>query len=919
MKKLLFLFIVIASIAKQAQAQIINTIAGTGVGGYTGDGGQATNAKLYYPTGVVIDAVGNLYIADYNNQCIRKVTASGVITTVAGTGTLGYGGDGGAATAAKLNYPFGVAVDAAGNLYIADYSNQRIRKVTTSGVISTYVGNGTQGVLGDGGAATAAELTNPYGVAFDAIGNLYIADASNRIRKVTTTGIINTIAGNGTAGYSGDGGVATAAELNFPDGVAIDAIGNVYIADYSNQRIRKVTSAGIISTVAGTGTAGYAGDGAIATAAELYWPNGVATDATGNLYIADYNNNRIRMVNTLGIISTIAGNGIPGHTGDGGQATAAEIQGPAGVAIDAVGNLYIGDQSNNKVRKIALVLSITANPASICFGGTTTLTASGATTYSWSPATSLSATTGSMVTASPTVTTTYTVMGTTGASTVSTAVTVSVNPLPSYTLAANIYTICDGGSVTFTVSGASTYTWVPASSLTGANTANPTASPTTTTIYSVTGTNSFGCTNATAATVTVNVVPPPNLILSSNSYTICNGSSQGLFVSGASTYTWTPASSLTGANTANPTASPTTTTIYTVSGTASGCAPSAPVIVTVVVNPLPTVSIFLGGSNPMCLGSLDSLTASHMLPGTTYSWMPANSYTVNPTYPYQVAISPTINTTYTVIANYSGCVSSPAVLTVAVKTSPVSTGSITGTSPVCLDNTIGGGIPPYIGGLTYNWNITAGGVILSGQGTTSVTVNVPTSGTYTLSVISSNACGISAPATFPIIVNPLPTVTCSATPDTILVGSSSILNASGATTYSWAPAATLSAVTGNSVVATPIVATCYTVLATDGNGCEATCNICVHVNNSTGISKLVGSNDITIYPNPAKDVLNVEYLMVNANSTLVMTDMLGNTIKQVPFHTQHLTFNISDLGEGVYNISIISNEGIINKRIVIVK
>jgi trimeric autotransporter adhesin len=219
---------------------------------------------------------------------------------VAGTGSYGYSGDGGIATSAKLSYPGGVAIDASGNIYIVDTGNSRIRMVTKStGIISTVAGTGSYGYRGDGGIATSASLNFPRGVAIDASGNLYIADTdNNRIRMVTkSTGIISTVAGTGSSGYSGDGGLATSAALNYPRGVAIDASANIYIADFYNYRIRMVTkSTGIISTVAGTGSSGYSGDGGLATSAALNYPYGVAIDASGNIYIADTHNHRIRML-----------------------------------------------------------------------------------------------------------------------------------------------------------------------------------------------------------------------------------------------------------------------------------------------------------------------------------------------------------------------------------------------------------------------------------------------------------------------------------------------------------------------------------------------------------------------------------------------------------------------------------------------
>jgi trimeric autotransporter adhesin len=337
---------------------LIITIAGTGVIGYNGDGIPANSAELNYLAGVAVDMSGNVYIADEVNDRIRKITVStGIISTVAGNSTEGYNGDGIAATDAELHTPTGVALDGSGNIYFVDNNNNRVRKVTLSnGLISTIAGNGTPGFNGDGIPATNAEVYSPIAVAIDQSGNVYIADTYNqKIRKVTaSTGIISTVAGNGTVGYNGDGIAATGAELNYPYGIALDGPGNLYIGDYDNNRVRKVdVSTGIISTIAGTGTGGYNSDGIAATAAKLYLPSGVVLDASGNVYIGDYYNHRIRMVNvSTGLISTIAGNGQGGYSGDGLPATSAELQYPWGVALDNEGNVYIADHWNHRVRKV---------------------------------------------------------------------------------------------------------------------------------------------------------------------------------------------------------------------------------------------------------------------------------------------------------------------------------------------------------------------------------------------------------------------------------------------------------------------------------------------------------------------------------------------------------------------------------------
>jgi uncharacterized protein (TIGR03437 family) len=332
---------------------VIGTVAGNGAPGFSGDNGPATAAQLQLPTGVAVDSAGSLYIADYYNNRIRRVS-SGTISTVAGKGIAGFSGDTGPATQALLNNPLTIAVDYAENIYLSDYGNNRIRKIA-AGVITTVAGNGASGYSGDGGSAISAQLHLPAGVALDAAGNLYIADAHNNVIRKVSGGLISTLAGNGTAGFSGDSGPAASAQLNQPTGVALDGTGSVYIADSANNRVRKV-SAGVITTLAGNGTAGFAGDSGPAASAQLNQPAGVALDSSGNLYIADTANNRIRKI-TGSTITTVAGTGAPGSagafSGDAGAAVSAHLNAPASVALDAAGNLYIADSGNNRIRKVS--------------------------------------------------------------------------------------------------------------------------------------------------------------------------------------------------------------------------------------------------------------------------------------------------------------------------------------------------------------------------------------------------------------------------------------------------------------------------------------------------------------------------------------------------------------------------------------
>jgi hypothetical protein len=403
-------------VRKVDTAKTITTIAGVaGHCGYLGDGGKGTVANLYYPSGVAVDSFGNMYIGDNNNCRVRKlVLANNNISTYAGNGSCGYSGDGGAATSAMLYTPTGVAVDSAGNLFIADSSNVVIREVTKSnGKISTVAGNHTAGFTGDGGPATSAEINQVFGLGVNGAGTqVTIADYYNqRIRQFTVGGNINTVAGTGTAGFSGDGGAATSAQINSPVGIAVGS-GTIYVADNNNMRIRSFTVGGNINTVAGNGsptvetllngvapsgvvlqfpygifedgssnvyvtesnsymvrelvhssnlvnffagngTYGYLGDGGAAVSAEITQPHGVAKDSNGNVYIADEQNCVIRMVNNAGVISTFAG--IPQHCGfigDGGPATSAELWNPWGVFVDSSNSVYIADYSNFVIRKV---------------------------------------------------------------------------------------------------------------------------------------------------------------------------------------------------------------------------------------------------------------------------------------------------------------------------------------------------------------------------------------------------------------------------------------------------------------------------------------------------------------------------------------------------------------------------------------
>jgi trimeric autotransporter adhesin len=361
-----------------AQAQVMVTLAGNGSAGFAGDGGLSTAATLNAPYGVALDDTGNLYICDVGNHRIRKVRPAygGNITTIAGYGTVGYSGDGGPAIYARFNGMNDMAIDHNGNIYIADGGNNRIRKINRGDTITTVAGTGIGGYNGDGIQATDAQLNVPRQVAVDDTGNVYVADEhNNRIRKIDTAGIITTIAGTGTPGYSPDGSAADTSKLSNLQLIKIDSKNNIFFAD--NLRIRRIDAlTGIMTTVAGNGTGGFSGDGGPATAAQIN-SSAIAIDTSGNLYMAEGGPDRIRKVNTSGVISTIAGNGTGGYAGDGGDPLEAKLLFPQGVAVNNAGDIFIGDVGNNRVRMVTtqldgvglppksdpLVITIFPNPA----------------------------------------------------------------------------------------------------------------------------------------------------------------------------------------------------------------------------------------------------------------------------------------------------------------------------------------------------------------------------------------------------------------------------------------------------------------------------------------------------------------------------------------------------------------------------
>ncbi len=552
---------------------------------------------------------------------------------------------------------------------------------------------------------------------------------------------------------------------------------------------------------------------------------------------------------------------------------------PGATSYTVTGTSAVGC-TNTAVSTVTVVakptLTLTPSPATICAGASSTLTASGGSTYTWTaPAGGgLSAATGVSVTATPTVpsgTLTYTLTGTAASSCTNTTTgSLVVNPLPSYTLTGNAYTMCNGGSTTFTVNAGTgaTYTWTPSATLTNPNTANPTASPTTSTIYSVVATNTLGCTNGVAATVTLNVNPAPTLTLTANSFTVCNGTSQTFTVAGASSYTWTPAATLTGPFTANPIANASTTTIYTVGGTASGCAPSPPLTLTLTVNPLPTYSL-AANSYTICNGASQTFSVSGT--SSSYTWTPAatlsGANTASPT------ANPTTTTVYSVIGTNSlSCVNpTAATVTLTVNQLPTLTVTPAPTGTVCSasDATL-----TASGASTYTWSSgpTTSTVSLSGvnSGTTTVT--------NTISVVGTDAVNCTNSTTYTLTVSPTPTITLTSSTYTICSGSSTSFSVNTAAgSYSWAAPGGGNIIGGGATATPTVTATnATTVAATQVYTVTATLGAC------TSVAQTV---TLTVNPLPIIAIVPTSTAICSDGGSSTLTATGGNTYIWTPAGT----------------------------------
>jgi len=841
------------SILGSTSSDFIYTIAGTGIAGYGGDGGPATAAQFSYPTGVVVDRTGNYYVVDHSNNVIRKVSTSGIISTIAGNGIVGFSGDGGQATAAELNGPVGIAIDSSGNLYVADTYNERVRKISTSGIISTVIGNGVAGYSGDGGPATLAKIYEPsWGIAIDGGGNIYLSDGYyGVIRKVSTLGIVSTIAGNGIVGFSGDGGQATNAELWYPCGIAVDQTGNIFIADNNNSRIRKVNSMGIITTISGNGTYGFSGDGSQATNAQLYDPRSIALDTNGNIYFTDEGNYRIRKISASGIISTFAGNGILGYTGDGGPATAAKLYGGiggCGIAVDINDNLYFAEQWDGIIRKVELP-KIGGIP-SVCVGNLTSLSypISGG---SWSSSNILVATIGSTGIvagiSSGIVTITYSIIH--PCNTEATTLTITVNPLPSAGSITGPSTVCPASTITLSdasPSGIWSCTNATASIIGGIITG---VSPGLDTIkYTVT--NTCG-TSAAIKVITINPLPYAGVI--SGASTICTDVTSA-YTDGTPGGLWSSTdgnASVSGLGMATGISAGTDSIEYiAINSCGTAIASKA-----VTINPSPTAGIITGLTS-VCTGS--SITLTDMAFGGTWSSSATSTAIVGSTGIVSGVSTGTITINYSVTNTCGSIVASHYI---TVNPSP-NAGSITGVSSVCIGSNITLA-DASSGGL---WSATNSNSFVSSGG---IAEGI-TAGIDTIKYTITNSCG-SASASKIITVNPLPNAGT-------IVGLDVICPTMAITLTDMSVGGIWSAANGNATVlagvVTGVTAGMDTIIYTFANSCGTaitshpiTINALPEAGSISGSSDVCQENYITLTDSVAGGVWDASDSIVVVSST----------------------------------------------------
>lgn len=862
MKKTIYsIFTICLLIFGTLNAQVVATFAGSGTAGNINANGIA--ASFNNPTGVCFDYTTNdIIVADRTGHKIRRISPSGVVTTIAGSGSPGSAD--GTGTAASFNFPTGVCVDLSGNIYVADFGNNKIRHITPTGVVTTYAGTGAYGSIG--GLGTSATFKNPTGICTDYANNFYVVDYSgHNIRKISSGGIVSVFAGSttGTPGFVNATG--NTARFTNPWGICIDQSGDLYIADGGNNRIRKInTTTAAVTTLAGSGTAGSANGNGVA--AEFNFPTGVCADVSGNIYVAD--DNKIRVISSSSVVTTYAGTGMAGFVE--GPAASAQFNVSQTLCLDASNNVYVADKNNHKIRKICAVApNVTASASNtvVCLNSSITLSGNGADSYAWYDGIT------NNIAYTPTITgvANYTVVGTnttTGCSNVA-VVTVTVSPSPTVSVSGG--TICSGNSFTISPTGATSYTYSSGSSI---------VSPTATTVYSVTGANG-NCSQTKTVSVTVNTSP----IVSASNGTICSGSSFNLNPTGASTYTISGGSA---------TVSPTITTSYTINGTsAQGCVSQSAFVATVNVSSAPIIT---ASNGTICAGS---------------------SFTINPSgaasYTYSsgsAVVSPTTTTAYVITGANGNCTSTKNV-TVTVNSLPatyINSGNPTYT--VCAGSNV------EISTMAANPSFysTINGLPTTINSNYNYTVDATQSQTYSI-VVTNTVTGCAKSLAIFTLTVPSATLVATTSNINLCSGQSAVLTVSTSpggvslNPYTWYPGSF--GIGNSSVTVNPTVTTVYTVTAQDqtGYGCNFSTTITQSVSTCTGIDEITDNNVLTIYPNPANDFINVDLENVNDNITIQIVNALGEVVMTEKMETQQTSLNIHDLVNGVYFVKVESGEG----------
>lgn len=906
-----------------ANAQVVATFAGSGTAG--GANGASIAASFNAPTGVCFDYTTNdIIVADRTGHKIRRISPTGVVTTLAGSGSPGSADGTGAA--ASFNFPTGVCVDLSGNVYVADFGNNKIRHITPAGVVTTYAGTGAFGSAG--GLGNVATFANPTGICTDYANTFYIVDyTGNNIRKISG-GIVSVFAGSTLGSPGATDAVGTAARFNSPWGICIDQSGVLYVADGLNNKIRKINaSTGAVTTLAGSGATGSAnGTG---TAATFNFPTGVCADNSGNIYVAD--DNKIRVISSASVVTTYAGTGVAGFVE--GPAASAQFNVSQTVCLDGSNNVYVADKNNNKIRKICAVaptVNATASNTLICVNSPVVLNGGGADTYAWyngitnnvaftptatgvatytvvgtntltgcsnvasltlsvvaTPTVSVSNGTlcsgnsftisptgassytysGGSAIVSPTATTVYTVTGSTGTCAQTKTLSLTVNTTPTVSVSGG--SICSGNSFTISPTGATSYTYSGGSAI---------VSPAATTIYTVSGFNG-SCAQTKTLGLTVNTTPT----VSASNGTICSGASFTLNPSGAATYTISGGSAIV---------SPNSTTSYTITGTsAQGCIGQSAFVATVFVNATPTLAVANG---TICAGSSFTMSPSG-----------ASSYTYSSG---SAVVNPTTSTTYVINGANGNCVSSKTV-TVTVNPLPSAVPATSAINNACPNASLTVGITGTADVYTLNGNAI--------PVNSSITFTPMASQHYTL-VATNTPGGCTRTSTFSVNVLTNTISITSSTPNALCVGQSAVLTASvngTAANLTWSN----SSVVGTTTTITPTVTTTYTIAGQDqgGFGCSYSASYTQSVSTCTGIEEAISAKALSVYPNPVQGILHIQLSDGSQQASIIyITNALGEIVLAESATSDNITLDTEHLTNGIYFIKVENEKGFATEKFI---